>query len=189
LNFGAYSIPDVGGWIFVAIGAVLLALVILELKTSKPKNVINYSSKKVVAHVAAMLLVATTIVSCNVKPQPFKLGKDNCYFCKMTVSDARFGAEIITQKGKMYKFDDTHCLLSFLKSGEVASKEIKDVYFVTFNGDHSFVKADEAILFKSDALNTPMNGNVAAFASSNELNKNMQTLKGTAVNWKVLSAE
>ena len=32
LNFGAYSMPDIGGWIFVGVGAILLSLVIFEWK-------------------------------------------------------------------------------------------------------------------------------------------------------------
>ena len=39
LNFGAYSMPDVGGWIFVAVGAILLTCVIVEFmrnRKSKP---------------------------------------------------------------------------------------------------------------------------------------------------------
>jgi len=36
LNFGAYSIPDVGGWIFIAAGLALLSCVVLtSLKTKK----------------------------------------------------------------------------------------------------------------------------------------------------------
>ncbi len=32
LNFGAYSVPDIGGWIFISVGAVLLGLVVFERK-------------------------------------------------------------------------------------------------------------------------------------------------------------
>jgi copper chaperone NosL len=36
LNFGAYSVPDIGGWIFVGVGAAILVIVILEsIKFSK----------------------------------------------------------------------------------------------------------------------------------------------------------
>lgn len=35
LNFGAYSIPDIGGWIFIAVGLMLLAAVIIQFKTKK----------------------------------------------------------------------------------------------------------------------------------------------------------
>ncbi|MGY4384833.1 putative membrane protein [Pedobacter sp. UYP24] len=32
LNFGAYSIPDTGGWIFIGVGMLLLVAVVVELK-------------------------------------------------------------------------------------------------------------------------------------------------------------
>ncbi len=35
LNFGAYSIPDIGGWLFVLLGAVTIGVVIFETKTNK----------------------------------------------------------------------------------------------------------------------------------------------------------
>ncbi|HEY8661498.1 MAG TPA: hypothetical protein VIL78_20855, partial [Hanamia sp.] len=35
LNFGAYSMPDIGGWIFVAVGVILLFFVIYEWRRKK----------------------------------------------------------------------------------------------------------------------------------------------------------
>ena len=35
LNFGAYSIPDIGGWIFVSVGLILLFTVFLEWRSHK----------------------------------------------------------------------------------------------------------------------------------------------------------
>lgn len=35
LNFGAYSIPDIGGWIFIGVGLLLLAAVIMQFRTKK----------------------------------------------------------------------------------------------------------------------------------------------------------
>lgn len=32
LNFGAYSVPDTGGWLFIAVGLLLLTAVIIEFK-------------------------------------------------------------------------------------------------------------------------------------------------------------
>lgn len=37
LNFGAYSIPDIGGWIFIGVGVVLLYCVIIGFKKEKQK--------------------------------------------------------------------------------------------------------------------------------------------------------
>ncbi len=103
LNFGAYSMPDIGGWIFIGAGLILLYCVIREFKKKVKIN-----------KTLAILLMGGLISSCNTGPEPFKFGKDNCHFCKMTISDARFGAEIVTTKGKIYKFDDVKCMQGFI---------------------------------------------------------------------------
>jgi copper chaperone NosL len=35
LNFGAYSMPDIGGWIFIGVGVLLFLCVIAAWKNSK----------------------------------------------------------------------------------------------------------------------------------------------------------
>ena len=35
LNFGAFSIPDIGGWIMIAVGAILTTLGLYEIKRKK----------------------------------------------------------------------------------------------------------------------------------------------------------
>ena len=32
LNFGAYSIPDIGGWLFIAVGIIVLSITVIELR-------------------------------------------------------------------------------------------------------------------------------------------------------------
>ena len=38
LNFGAYSIPDTGGWMLTAVGVLLLLIVVKEYKYNKSKT-------------------------------------------------------------------------------------------------------------------------------------------------------
>ena len=89
----------------------------------------------------------------------------------MIVSDNRYGAEIITRKGKVYKFDDSHCLLSFIQSKAVEKKEMSTVYFTDFTGNHTLIKADDAFLFQSESFRGPMNGNIAAFSNEDSMKK------------------
>ena len=180
LNFGAYSMPDIGGWIFVGVGAVLLSLFIFEwwgYRTLKR----SLGVKTVIAMISLMLLN-----SCTAGPEALKIGKDNCSFCKMIVSDNRYGAEIITRKGKVYKFDDGHCLLSFIQSKAVEKKEMSNVYFTDFTGNHTLIKADDAFLFQSESFSGPMNGNIAAFSNEDSMKKIAQQHKGVIVTWKQL---
>jgi len=102
LNFGAYSIPDIGGWIFIAVGALLLFMVVVIWYKARSfkKNL-----KTMPATLAFCLLLSFS--SCSTQPEPIKVGVDNCYLCKMTISDVRYGAELVYKKGNNIKFYNT----------------------------------------------------------------------------------
>ena len=185
LNFGAYSIPDIGGWIFVAVGISLLTILILQFRKKNASDPPLATRMSTV--ISAMLLF--TLISCNPAPQPIKLGKDACTSCKMTIADSRYGAEIITLKGKNFKFDDTHCLLSFLKVNTIDSKDIKNTYLVNFAEPHDFIEASKAFLLKSSELHSPMGGNIAGFSGKAPLMEAAQKFKGEETSWKELLKE
>ena len=184
LNFGAYSIPALGGFLFVGVGLLLLVLNIIEYKFYKRFKAITRKPAIII-----LLLSSVLFTSCNSSPTPIALGKDNCSYCKMPFSDARFGAELITSKGKIYKFDDAHCLFSFMNESENKNKKNGRIYFVDFSGKHEFVPAANAIFLKSDALRTPMAGNVAAFQSKDSLQLAIQKFPGTTLEWNELNVK
>jgi copper chaperone NosL len=182
LNFGAYSIPDTGGWIFIGAGVLLLTCVLMEWK----RNKISMERYAVVSPVI-ILSMSFFLTSCNAVPEAITVGTDNCYFCKMAITDARYGAEIVTKKGKLYKFDDVHCLLSFKKARMIEESQVKDIYLVDFSGNHSLVKASESFLLKGDGIRSPMNGNVIAFKNKDSLKKVAGQLKAVEINWEELT--
>ncbi len=181
LNFGAYSVPDAGGWIFVGAGAVLLILVIYEWQlTRKQKSVLP------TARSLALLLFLGSLNSCQAGPEPVILGTDHCAFCKMTISDNRFGAELITRKGRVYKFDDAQCLLNYIGSGELKKQDIADIYLTNFTISHELVRAEKAYLLKGELFKGPMNGNIAAFGSEDSMKLAENQFSGKSVDWKQL---
>lgn len=182
LNFSAYSMPSIGGWIFVGVGALLLFCTVFEWR--KKIAIVKKHHGRVAI---AALFIAGFLSSCNVGPEPIKLGTDNCHFCKMTISDAHYGAELVTKKGRTYKFDDTYCLLSFLKTREV-SREVKNIYLVDFDS-HSLKEASSLFLLKSEELKTPMGGNVAAFTNEKSRNALMEKYKGVPGKWEDMVKE
>jgi len=179
LNFGAYSIPDIGGWIFISAGVLSLACVVIEWKKYK-------RLKRRFTPAVAVLVTALLLQSCNTGPEAIVTGRDNCYFCKMTITDIKYGAEIVTKKGKAFKFDDVHCILAFLHSKMMEEKDIKDIYLVDFAGDHSLVKTGESFLLQGEAIHGPMNGNVIAFKNEDSLKEMAVQLKGEAMSWDKL---
>jgi copper chaperone NosL len=187
LNFAAYSIPDKGGWCYIAACVILTAssvwLILKARKTKKMSagNVLKTSSA--LAIIAGLMLFS----SCSAQPQPIKPGIDNCDFCGMGFSDARFGGEILSTKGKVYKFDDLHCLIAFRNSNKIAIDDIKEIYFVDFLDNHDLKKQSEVTLYKSDLFRTPMNGNIAAFSNHDRLNALKQDFRGEEVDWSKMS--
>lgn len=181
LNFGAYSVPDTGGWIFIGAGVLLLLAVIVEWKR---KDAVVVSRK--IASLAVILFCSILVESCNAGPQPIAAGTDNCYFCKMTITDSRFGAEIVTSKGKVFKFDDMHCLLSFINSKMIDSKEIKDVYVADFTGPHTLINVKQAHLLKGSGIHGPMNGDIIAIEKADSTSALAEKLSAAEVNWEQL---
>lgn len=181
LNFGAYSQPDIGGWIFALTGFSLFSLGIMEFMVYRKKKL---SLNPTMAIAACLLLFSFT--SCSSGPEPIVVGKDQCYFCKMTVSDDRFGAEIVTNKGKIFKFDDIHCLLSNIKNSGLDKNSIKNIYLTDFSNGHSLIKANETFLLKSEQLRSPMAGNIAAFSNKDSLEKVKSQFAGNEVTWNEL---
>lgn len=118
--------------------------------------------------------------SCSSGPQLIALGKDACSFCKMTIADRNFGAELITNKGKVYKFDDTHCLAAFKKES-IKNEDVKSVYFVNFLDPHNFIESDKALFLQSDELHSPMGGNTAAFEDEARLKMTQQKVEGNVI--------
>jgi copper chaperone NosL len=179
LNFGAYSIPDIGGWIFIVVGLLLAFALVLELR-----NTVKITRSFEIKTTAISVLMICTLNSCQSGTQPIKYGTDGCDFCKMTISDRRFGGEILTQKGKVYKFDDSHCLTDYLKSNFLAASDIKEVYLVDFANQGKLIPTGESLLIKSEELRSPMGGNIAAFSQKDSLEKYKQLFSGELISWE-----
>lgn len=181
LNFTAYSGPATGGWIFIVAGIVTIGALIFEIYKSKMEGE-NIT-------ILVTILLCVSLVGCNVKPEPLQFGKDGCHHCKMTLMDNKFGGEIVTAKGKIYKFDDVNCMLSFYNSGQVATEEMKDILIVDFSKTEKLIDARSALYVKSESIKSPMASSVAAFESNEELKKMNAEWNGILLSWGELQTQ
>jgi len=133
------------------------------------------------------LIVSLVVTGCNPKPEKINYGKDNCAECKMIIVDPKFGGEIVTKKGKVYKFDDTHCVAAFLERRGVELSTIHSTLFVLYNHPNEFVNVKSAEFVVSSRLNSPMGGNAAAFRNRSEADQKSLEIEGSRVtNWATL---
>jgi copper chaperone NosL len=186
LNFDAYSYPDIGGWVVICVGITFFMVWLYEWRRNrKLKTVSTNKPLKKHATIAAAFLVLFTS-SCAVKSEPINYGKDSCDDCRMTIVDQHFGAEIVTKKGRVYKFDDARCIAHFIKTGKITQNEIGQTLFTDYNDSKKFTDAGKAVFVVSEALNSPMNSNAAAFATNDAAQKIAKEVNGKITNWENL---
>ncbi|MBL0343122.1 MAG: nitrous oxide reductase accessory protein NosL [Bacteroidetes bacterium] len=175
LNFGAYSIPDIGGWLFIASGLLMLAAVIIEIKKSKTEML---NKKIVIQSTFALILLA----SCGpIDKEPIKINKEKCDNCKMMISDPRFAGELVTEKGRVYKFDDVTCLKSFMQSQK---HEYHSILISDYLPPHELHAVNTMHFITGANINSPMRGNVAAFSDKQNAATYSTQLSATFTTWE-----
>ena len=112
------------------------------------------------------LILFLTISCANKEAVPINLNTDGCDFCKMKIADGKFGAELITSKGRIYKFDDIHCMINYHK--ENLTTNIQSFYIHDFNQNNVLISAETAFYVKGGEINSPMRGNIIAVKTEKE---------------------
>ena len=144
--------------------------------------------KKNVSAIAAAF-AALLLISCTVEPEPLHYGKDPCQVCKMTLVDRKFGAEIVTKKGRIYKFDDVNCMLNFYNSDYVSTEEMQEILVVDYSKPEKLIDARNAFYVRSESIKTPMASNVASFLSNDDLSEMNKNWKGILMTWGELQTQ
>ncbi len=160
LNFTAHSWPALGGWAAFASLATGLVLVFVERKRAR-LNEIGVPTRQMAVAVGGLLLL--NLAACTPEPRPLAHGEDHCAYCKMTITDERYGAEVVTTKGKVYVFDAIECLAAHQLEGRVAEADVHTLLVVDFENPPTLVPVDEAFFLHSRDLRSPMGLNLTAF--------------------------
>jgi copper chaperone NosL len=75
-------------------------------------------------------------------PRPITYDAESCHYCRMTISDPRFGAEVLTSTGRPRTFDSIECLATFVASQ--ATGAVRGVWVSDWNHPGTFVAVDSA---------------------------------------------
>ena len=112
-------------------------------------------------------------------PQEIAVGKDQCDNCKMTISEPKYATQLITEKGRLYKFDDISCLRDY----EVSNTETTanaTTYVADFPSG-SFIETSTATLIKGGTIKSPMGGDTQAYKDKVAAEKAATQLEATLV--------
>jgi copper chaperone NosL len=101
----------------------------------------------------------------------------------MTIVDNKFAAEIVTNKGRVYKFDAAECMIKYIKSGKIKEEDIKSRFVTDASKPGEFVDATTASYLISENFPSPMGANLSAFGSKSDAEKFQKDYSGELKTW------
>lgn len=123
-------------------------------------------------------------ISCSIEPSKIVYGQDACHFCKMTIVEETHAAQIVTKKGKAFKYDAIECLLNDLENYE---KEDIALYLVTdYLTPQKLIDAKTATYLISKSIQSPMGANLSAFENRNDAEEYAKNEEDKIFDWASL---
>lgn len=126
----------------------------------------------------------TVFLACSVEPEPINYGSDICEYCHMTIVDQQHAAEIVTKKGRAYKFDSIECMMNYMKGIDIATV---NMYLISdYNEPGKLVDAQKSTYLISKEIPSPMGAFLSATTSNADAEKLKTEHGGTLYSWNEL---
>ncbi len=133
----------------------------------------------------AVVLLFLLFSACTPRPQPIDFGSDQCHHCKMTIADHRYGAELVTNKGKVFKYDAVECMVSSVfKDKMIDTSEIHSYWVIDFTQPGKLVDAKQSLYLQSHDLPSPMGMFLTAVADRKKMGELSAMHKGDVLKWE-----
>lgn len=135
--------------------------------------------------ITTIFLLLLTI-SCTVKPQEINYGSDACQYCSMTIVDRQHSAQLVTDKGKCFKFDAIECMVQYLDEN---STTVAYYLAADFQNPGKLIDAKKATFIISENIPSPMRANLSALASEGDANALLEDKGGQLYSWGELQTQ
>jgi copper chaperone NosL len=108
-----------------------------------------------------IFLFSFCLMGCGANPEPIVFGEDQCIYCKMKIADPRFGGELVTSKGKVFKFDAIECLLPYME--ELENVAFAHILGIAYDDPGQLIPVKELTFVISEEYPSPMGAHLAGF--------------------------
>ena len=140
-----------------------------------------------IKHILFLLIILAC--SCSVKERPVSYGTDECAYCKMTIMDHRYGAELVTQKGKVFTFDAAECLIEYLYQNEDLVQSASYLLVTSYTEPDQLIDALSATFLVSKEMPSPMGAYLTAFSNRQTAVEYQREKAGELYTWDELYAD
>ena len=98
----------------------------------------------------------------------------------MTISNPKFGAELITDKGRVIKYDAAECMINQLREDSIAYQKL---YTVTYDQPKQLIAVENLRFLISPDFRSPMGANLSAHSDITLLDKKYHQ---SLISWEAL---
>jgi copper chaperone NosL len=133
------------------------------------------------AAVVATAVAALFLAACAAAPEAVHWGVEECAQCQMVISDDRYAAQVVDQRGKTYKFDAIECMTAFLNGDRLAAGDIHSVWVA--DGRDAWVRAEDAHFVHSENIRSPMGGGLTAHGTADAARQLHTEVGGEILPW------
>lgn len=137
------------------------------------------------ALVASLLAILAACASAA--PRALVPGTDSCGYCRMTVTDVRFGAQAIAPTGKVTAFDAIECLAGYAATAD--STTVRSLWVGDFEHRGAWLPATRAVYVRGASVASPMGKALLALAPGTDAAAAARRYGGTVRSWAEIVAE
>ena len=128
-----------------------------------------------------IVLSAAILIGCEPKPRPINYGSDECAYCRMMITDAEFGSQIVNKQGRSYKFDSVECMAAYDLTEDGDNFHSK--WVPNFLDREEWLNANEAIYLHSETLRSPMGLFLSAYSNRESAEEMKEEYGGEIVDY------
>ena len=180
LNFKAISVPGIGGW--ATIGVFVLGALTWVYEQRRLRKRVELGPSSTVSVMAGAFFCFMAACS-SPGPSEIRYGVDQCDYCKMSVVDRSFGTELVTVKGRVYKYDSIECLAAADLVMAHDKTQIHTRWVTDFSNPGTFLNVEHALIVATERQRSPMGVGLVAVSSRTRADELTGSVGGKIVNW------
>jgi copper chaperone NosL len=192
LNITASSWPS-WGTLFIALSFVVGVAAFLATTRGASSLLRPAARRGTVGGAAAAAVLAVIVAGCGTASAGAEAAEadrtrfagqgEASAYCEGVIPDTRFGGEIVTRGGDVYRFMSVECLAGFVAEGRVSEAEIASMTVVDYNRNDLLIDARTARYVRMDWETSPNGLNLVATETERIANNLHYFFGGVQLDW------